>query len=251
MRKLLALLVLVCAPAWGQVASRDFVETEDDHVEVSFTANTILTNSDDLTVCAWTTKGASGTFNTLLVSDYDAATDYYVGFYLTDTDQCGRVRLNGVNQSYCSGNTPTTDTWYFYCSAIDNTNDEQKFYVDGDLDGSGADDLTAVNMDELDRVGIGALCSNSSCTGFTTHDGLMAYVHLYDREITQAEVRQIMHCPGSVASGLIGYWPNTDSTTQYDQSVNSNDGTNSGTAASTDGPPIGGCTGSSQSIGVQ
>jgi hypothetical protein len=74
-------------------------------------------------------------------------------------------------------------------------------------------------------------------------DGLLAHVAVYSRRLFGAEIESSMHCPGSVTAGLVGYWPLWDSSTQYDLSNNSNNGTNSGSAASSDGPPIGGCAG--------
>ena len=43
-------------------------------------------------------------------------------------------------------------------------------------------------------------------------------------------------------SQMVVDWPLTDSGTQYDFSGNGNDGTNNGTAASTDGPPVANCS---------
>lgn len=70
-------------------------------------------------------------------------------------------------------------------------------------------------------------------------DGKISHVHMYDRELTQAEIKEIMHKPGSIRDGLVGFWPLTDDgSTQRNLSGIGNTGAVTGATNSSDGPPV-------------
>lgn len=67
----------------------------------------------------------------------------------------------------------------------------------------------------------------------------MCYVHMYDKELTIEEINEIMHKPGSIRDGLVGFWTLTDDgSTQRNLSGIGNNGTVTGATNSADGPPI-------------
>lgn len=72
-------------------------------------------------------------------------------------------------------------------------------------------------------------------------DGQLAYVHFYNRVLTGTEIAQLKDAPGSIATGLVGYWPLTGSGSQeLDGSGNGQHGTVLGATESSENPPISG-----------
>ena len=67
----------------------------------------------------------------------------------------------------------------------------------------------------------------------------MCYVHMYDKELSVEEINEIMHKPGSIRDGLVGFWPLTDDgSTQRNLSGIGNTGAVTGATNSADGPPV-------------
>ena len=230
MRRLLALLLLLAAPAWGQVASREFENSEGD---TTTTAGDVLDiGTSDITVCAWWKLESDTDAWHIIADKRNGSAD---GWTFLFDDSAARVsfRLGGTTRSNAY-TRPADGVWWFYCGTMDR-DVEACWYVDGAL-------ATICNgmSDATDYNNAGTLSVGSKYDD-AAHwlDGLLAYVHVYiGRVLSLAEIQQIMHCPGSVTDGLSAYWPMTDSDSQYDLSGAGNTLTNGGTAASTDGPPI-------------
>ena len=67
----------------------------------------------------------------------------------------------------------------------------------------------------------------------------MCYVHMYDKELSVEEINEIMHKPGSIRDGLVGFWPLTDDgSTQRNLAGIGNTGAVTGATNSADGPPV-------------
>ena len=74
-----------------------------------------------------------------------------------------------------------------------------------------------------------------------TFNGKIAHVQMFNRVISQGEVKQIMFFPGSIRNGLVGYWPLLGSASpETDLSGNKNNGTVTGAIKGTTEPPING-----------
>lgn len=252
MRRLLALtayVVLLAAPMWGQVGSRDSVASENDYISISDSDS--LTTTAGQTIAAWVNMDDATRFR--IFSKYDSSTpangweywltvagDDKLSYSIYDENGDCSTAQDSIGRQYSTALTAQEGVWLFIASTWDGgtTTASIDLYVDGsvvdDADFNVSGTFTGVENCATDASMFAFLAPSSSNEG----DGRMAYVHLYDRDLGVAEINQIMHCPGSIADGLVGYWPLTDSSTQYDLSPNSNNGTNSGTAASTDGPPI-------------
>lgn len=94
----------------------------------------------------------------------------------------------------------------------------------------------------------GATPTNNSTENFRvgnllaahSFDGLMSYVHGYNRVLSIGEISQIMFYPGSITNGLLGFWPLWGSSPEPDYSGNKNDGTVTGAIFSANSPPING-----------
>ncbi|MHC4843953.1 MAG: LamG domain-containing protein [Planctomycetota bacterium] len=272
MKKLLALLLLVALPAFGQVGSRDFESSDSDYANSAGAATTFASDTAGSILVwvkiesCWNTAPSYGAF----ASIGDTATNNY-SFIVnigtaevtgspcagaTDVFYTAELRENGSGNRWVL--TSTRDAldadigaWVHVAVTQDGT--APKFYFNGAEDGSaglstnGTGDGTEWfnDLTGLDDFALGKLTRSSPCC---YHDGLIADVHVYDRALSEGEINMVMRCPGSIADGLVGYWPSKDDFA--DHSNNSNNASNSGTATSTDGPPIGGCYGG-QSIGVQ
>lgn len=71
--------------------------------------------------------------------------------------------------------------------------------------------------------------------------GRIAYVHVYNRVLTVAELRQLRRFPGSIRNGLIIFWPLAGSALarELDYTGRGNHGLVSGALAKSDNPPLG------------
>jgi len=131
-------------------------------------------------------------------------------------------------------------TWHFVAVAWANSNtaSNTKLYVDG-AEVSYAIRQNASSTDDSDG-------SHQACLGNTegqtqSFDGLIAHAHLYNRLLTAAEIAQLMIAPGSITTGLLGYWPLTGSgAVEPDLSGKGRHGTVTGATESPEGPPISG-----------
>jgi hypothetical protein len=240
----LSAVFLLAFPAWGQVASRDFVASESDNVDVGTAVSGYLcdgTGAADFSMCAWAkvdftaTGGSGGEIASnwdgqgflLDARNYAAGNDYELLFCYTQGSTSG----NAKSADY----SIVDNEWTYVCCVQQSSDDKWDPYVNGVLDESGGTPVPVSSCadDSGNNGRIGNRPDESNDI-----DGEIAYVQFWTRNISAEEVNQSMHCPGSVTKDLLAYWPLTDSGTQYDQSGNGNNGTNSGTAASTDGPPV-------------
>src|SRR5207248_157365 len=64
----------------------------------------------------------------------------------------------------------------------------------------------------------------------------LADVQIFNQALNATQVSQIKNAPGSVTSGLIGYWPMMGGVTEGDRSGQANNGTITGTSVSSSGP---------------
>jgi hypothetical protein len=113
-----------------------------------------------------------------------------------------------------------------------------KLYVDGDEitlndAGSSASPTTIVNTGAL--LGLGA-----AGTGSRPCDGKICYTHIYDRGLSQEEVKELLYKPGSVTENLKLYVPGIGTGTDLTYDIIRGDaGTQNGSISeSFDGPPV-------------
>jgi len=81
----------------------------------------------------------------------------------------------------------------------------------------------------------------NNSTGSRTFDGHLAFAHIYNRELRQNEIRQIMRFPGSITRNLLVFLPLWGiSVLDPDYSGNALNGTVTGAIKGTTEPPING-----------
>jgi hypothetical protein len=172
---------------------------------------------------------------------------------LTSSAPAGRIHMSGENlirviQFYegssnytqnTTNNSITLNNW-FHLSINYNKDvfgNEADFFIDGEPFPSNV--FTWGSSSEPRSDSARPLTMGSIEGGTLTFDGLIAYPHMYDRELTQPEIKEIMHKPGSIRDGLVGFWPFTDDgSTQRNLSGIGNTGSVTGATSSDESPPI-------------
>jgi hypothetical protein len=234
--------------AWGQVASRDFGTQESDYIQIDPGTDYDGIQGNDFTACVWfkpvTGSGTSADRWGLFERNTGSGSYEFYARILADLGTNGRLQFNqGCNtqngQVVIEFASDISGEWHHLCGVL--SGGTPNIYLDGvdATEFSNQDCTGTAKSTSGSDICIGQMDSTAVCSSGTDDEGgQLAYFELFSKALSGGEVASVMYCPGSVTDGLVGYWPLTDSGTQYDQSVNSNNGTNSGTAASTDGPPI-------------
>mgnify|MGYP002862772508 CR=1 FL=1 len=134
-------------------------------------------------------------------------------------------RVNSTNGSSPSGSilsatVPTQNNWVYLTGVYDGADptSTMKFYVNGVLERTQTQSVIRDNIishDPAFRLNFGRLPS-----GYRLFSGLMDEVRIYNRALTQEEIRQQMFKKSSInATNLVGYWAfdETTGTTVSDQ----------------------------------
>ncbi|MHC4362361.1 MAG: LamG-like jellyroll fold domain-containing protein [Planctomycetota bacterium] len=257
-------LLLISLPLWSG-ASRDFDSSNDiidygDHGDFSMNDDSstdyaasfafwfVATDTTDIRLgpqkmIAWGSEQANSEYQMGLI---DASDNLQFVFY--------------DRTSSCTG----TSTWIRVLINIGTTYDGAWTHIAGTYDGSESNTgmelyingaIQSVSRDSSGVYGHGWNCAPEMTIGaaYTTsaindslgvNGGSMAHFHLYkQKELTEAEVKQVMRCPGSIVDGLVVYSPlmGVDSTTYEDYSGSDHDGgigNGTATAEDSDGPPV-------------
>lgn len=221
MRRSLAALLLVSCPLWGG-ASRD-LDSPGDAISIAG-----VENSSSLSVVVWLYSDSNAGGNHCPASRMDGSSDAWEICYTTGNVLWWAHSANwAVNTTAYSGFGEWVHVALCYDSASGTT-----VYANGssvDTDGAtGALDITA----DI-KVGV------RDFPGIQDWEGAIAYLHIYSRSLSQVEVRQLMHHPGSIADGLVGYWPFWESgTTHADLSGSGNAASSTGTVEHFSGPHV-------------
>ena len=223
------LLFVLATPAWGQVGSRTFENSENDYITVSYSSELDVSN---ITVAAWINPVDNNTSNVqVLMGRNSGGTSIFQFDYDSQQNWLRFPIWTGPTVPTTGGGSITGSVWQFVAATYDGSN--VRIYIDGVLSGGPTAHAAGMVTGSVDLY-----IGETDTTPTFDWDGEMAYVHYYDRALSLVELQAIERCPGSDIKGLVGYWPLTDSSTQYDYSGNGLDGTNTGTSASTDGPPV-------------
>lgn len=112
------------------------------------------------------------------------------------------------------------------------------FYINGILVTSTRTGDTSTASPPNSDSGEAATFGNTAGSN-VAFDGFISNMHMYDRELTQPEIKEIMQKPGSIRDGLVGFWPLTDDgSTQRNLAGIGNTGSVTGATNSADGPPV-------------
>jgi hypothetical protein len=166
------------------------------------------------------------------------ATDYAIMHVQYSTD---KLRVFYNIERIVSTTTITTNKWYFGAITFDggSGSGQARLYI-GDIDTdatlestSGAFDIT---WDHESDIAIGGYYSGAS----RVFKGQLAYVHVYNTNLSLEQIQEIQRKPGSITSNLLGYYPMINETDLgKDYSGNGNDLTAvNSPSASNNGPPV-------------
>ena len=230
MKKLLLSLLLVVVlttPAFAG-ASRSF--DGNDYIDLGAPASLDITN---FSVCAWFNGNSFASYSQIVCKTPITGTTRNFELSFDGASHLRGVFTQGVGgYKVTNGSTAlSTGVWYFGCTAYDGA--ALKVYLNGVEDGTGAFSGSADTTTGSAVIGrLGDLSADH-------FNGKAAYVHIYNRGITQVEVTQLMYRPGSVTSGLVAYLPLWGvHSPEIDLSGTGNSGTVNGATESTDGPPV-------------
>lgn len=131
-----------------------------------------------------------------------------------------------------------TNQWVCYGLTYNNSSTANRptFYVNG-VSAAVTHSVTPSGSAEPDTSA--SLQIGNRMSHNTGMDGNIAYVQIWKRILSVAEINEAMIRPGSIRTNLVGYWPclGADSP-ERDLSGNGNSGTVTGTAESFNGPPV-------------
>lgn len=237
--KFLILLMLLPAVCFGG-ASVDFNGTTD---LINVGSGSSLDNLSSYSICAWIKPSGygEGTFGRIydkggkktFFLDNDATApsatlraiiDYDIGSDTARSAEANFIPLN-VWSFVCmtwSGNSAASSI-SFYKNGVESSSYGQE---------TGGSSGNAVSDSSDD----GILGNNAGAT--RTFDGLLSNPHIFNRAITTVDILNIMNFPGTITNALVGFWTLFGDSAENDLSGNGNNGTLTGTTASSDGPPI-------------
>jgi hypothetical protein len=228
MKRLLTLLLLCAMPVYGQ-ASRNFEESEEDHIETPDVDTT-----GDITLTMWV-EFESHFDNDSFWSNVDGTSTYTWVARLFGTDEWEfGINNGGFLWWQTTGGSILNGQWYHLVITYDGSSNPN-LYVDGSLMSWGTTATPAAMLNHDDGTDIGTI-DGTGQSGY--HDGLMAYTYAYDRILTEWERAQSRYCANPLADALVALplWGSLE-----DLSGNGKDGTNQGTVTSDDGPPVSWC----------
>lgn len=115
------------------------------------------------------------------------------------------------------------------------TSNDVSFYFNGELQPSteGIAPSGSATSDSGVNLNIG-----NSDVGEQTWDGNLSCLQLFNRILSQEEIKETMSLPGSIRKGLVGFWPLFDYGNTMINLADGNSGINSGSNESFDSPPI-------------
>lgn len=222
-------------------ASKDFDGTANGYVTMG--AMTALDGATEASWCCWhnpqtlaADKSLFSEYQTFFLSNWYHSTEAST-WNLTTVSSAGGGRV--VRSSDAMTTLFSTGNWYFDCwtwkSNADDITD-YKFYVDGVSKGIGlvynVGSMTALN-NLAENYEIGTLTP-----GTFDIDSKIAYVSIYDRQLSQAEAQEIHRNPWAITDGLVSMVPLYSATAQDLVSGDTADATGSGATADSLGPPV-------------
>ena len=169
------------------------------------------------------------------ISGLDGWNIDYNSFYGALTFTMGS---SGTGNIQTSDSSPATTQWDHYSITFDadDITNEPVMYQNGVLYAS-SPQLSPTGTRDSDAAYDFTIGNFTG--GGQDFNGLLAYVHAYNRILSVDEINEIMRRPGRITSGLVGYWTCQDpGSTVYDKSGNGNNGALTGATNSFGGPPV-------------
>jgi hypothetical protein len=250
--RLLILMLLATTLAYAG-GSRDFDATGTSQY-ITVTTSSALQPAFPLTVMGWIKSDISDNEGGIisLGGGSDAADPFnYNGIaFLGDSnsikisygDNTGRAQSDRNNSSA----DYTASGWVHVASVANGFEDLQLFANGVGLSETYSGTATTMVYNATVPKVIGGVHEGTQIDTGREFDGKIADVRVYSRALSTAEINEAMNCLNYPNDGLIGQWLLNESGADpsfQDISKNSNNGTNTGSIESSDGPPTGWCGG--------
>lgn len=165
------------------------------YVQIPDAANQDI--SGPMAIAAWV-------YNTNVLSSTNPFLYREHGYYLEKNDHDGRVNFYRKNENHdepiIASTTQLQSHRWHHVAAVYDGSSEGRIYIDGKLDASGP--MNGALYESDNPIKLGKNSSNNK------HEGHLSEVSLWNRVLSQAEIRKIMH--GALVgdeSGLVSYWP--------------------------------------------
>lgn len=245
MKRMILTLWMTCFLAIPTVlagASRDF-DGANDSIDLPADSNFGL-DSGPATWAAWVrpTTFASIASQAIITK----ADPGYVRIYVKDDGnqiKCVKFlkdRSPSDLAKTTADNTLSLNTWHWVVVTWDGSLNSANVHIYiNDSEPSYQENSSGSGTEGLGSAATWHLGNRESAGTAAPFDGQLAYVHFYNRVLSSSERTQIKNAPGSVTSGLVGYWSLTGSGSQeLDASGNNQHGTVLGATESSNAPPI-------------
>lgn len=218
-------------------ASRTFTaSTNEVRCDSDSSIDDIFDGGGSLAAWVYPTTPGGGTFPRIMTKNNSAGGN---GWRLEGSDTPSLVMVFGFTGDSGVWFVPMTfDVWNHvaYVYDADSASNIPKMYING-VDTTVSVNQTPVGTRDSDADFIFIIGNRvAQTTGWV---GQMCHCQAWDRFITPEEVLEVMHKPGSVPRNCVGYWNLFGvNSPEIDYSINTNNGTVTGTSESFNGPPI-------------
>jgi hypothetical protein len=224
-------IILICGLLSMGAASRSFDGTNDE-IDMGDVVN-VTTGS--VSSCSWS-KLTEDAGADLILGKKNATGAATAGYMLRQnaSDVIYAEAADATDQAICQAGSDLDGSWFFLCLIWDTSTFTVYGYANENLECSDVDTL------------VGSLSNTQSLqageTGGDTDDflGLLAYQTVSSGKVyTDWEMSQMRWLPGTIADSQSFFAPYWDGASpESDLSGNNFDGTVTGAAANTDGPPV-------------
>lgn len=231
-KKLLLTLLIsafVVTPCFAG-ASRDFDGT-DDQISIAVAGSESVTN---FTAAAWVNADAVGLYYGIAENRQGGGLRGLLISAILKVTYCWENTADEYGAD--SGLSLTLNAWHFVAVRVTPT--EAIVYMSPPGGGAFSTWTNTKTHNSKEIKGTWTI-GNDPSDSLRFFNGRIAYVHFYNRTVTEAELTTIMYKPGSISDGLYGYWPLWGvNSPEIDLSGNGNTGTVTGATESSDGPPV-------------
>lgn len=196
----------------------------------------------DFTVMAWLYLNAVTADGGIITKRPTGASQPGWLLFFDDVASTGNDRISffvdngpGINRRVESTTVETAGAWHHWAGVLDDNADQMRLYKDAILNSSsgGATIAPGANAAVM-------MIGNSTDIGTRKLSGIVAYGQIFNRALTQNEIRQSMFFPGSITRGMIGFFPLLGATREVDYSSTGASGVVNGATVSSNNPPING-----------
>lgn len=240
------IIVFLWVPLGVKASSRSF-DGAEDAVTVTDHADFDIEHNEPHTLSLWIRPDTGNTATQAMITKQFQATDNIGYAYFSNFATADKFR-NQINDSggpdISLETTSTTSVndgeWHNYTVTYDGSDAASgvTFYEDGvSLAMTTINDTVPGTIITTADVNFGQRDEASTLD----YDGLQAHGHIFDREVAAGEMGDLIYSPERVANGRVLYlplWEPQSNPTLLDHSGRGHDGTNTGTTASADGPPV-------------